>query len=145
MKLIRNRAYRQARAFGLNREGAEDIAQEVVARFIERGTGQTVRHAVIDLLREQSEGRAVKTSKKPRRGTHASLSRVHEQIADETTHTRGAMTPERMSELDAMPLHKDARAALVLMLEWGFTGREVARVLGVTESRVSQILRDAAR
>ena len=137
IKQFKNKAIISARKLGLG-EHAEDIAQEVVAKFASgQGRHQTVDQAVIDVARG-SFGDSRYDVHQQRRN----LTRTYESLDIVANADRYGSTQSHQFDYPRIidKLKSIERAIIVLRYEWGFKETEIAHCFGVTESRISQRL-----
>lgn len=109
----------------------DDCVQECLASYFEKGRGQTIDQAVIDYLRGES-GRKGSASYEDRR----SLKTVRE--FDENRSYDQSMDA---TAVDLSLIQGRAREVFKFYVE-GYTESEIGENLGISESRVSQILRE---
>lgn len=122
---LRQRALISARSFGFFDE-AEDLAQDAIVRFLEQGFGQTVDQCVAECLRA-------------RYGRYGQKNPPLVQW--ETLHLSEPTREDQLWELvdTRVKLKTLERVVFILYGAFGFKLQEVGRILGVTESRCSQI------
>lgn len=128
---IHRKAAGYARRLGFM-EQAEDIAQSVMLKYSEGlGQHQAVEHAVIDEVRKRF-GR----SEKDRENKSREISLLEEV----------ACFPDVEDQFDVHwainKLEDMDRVIVCLRLLWGLSGKEIGYCLGVSESRISQRLRE---
>lgn len=139
---LRGKALFSAKKFGFG-EHAEDLAQEMLLKFLEnKETRQTVDQAVIDAIREEF-GNPNTAGYELRRARDNAI--PVDELIDSLT-LRGSIGETPTSALDFeryLEMFEDMeRATICLVFKWGFSLKEVGHCFGVTESRVSQILKD---
>lgn len=127
------------------REHADEIAAGVVQMFFERGE-QPVRFAVIDYLR--ANGFAQKSGVgmlEPvlLRGANEEQEASHFRKVVDPNSGYEEIATELRGVLDKLPRHD--RSLLLLRFRWALSQRELGDLLGVTESRVCQMLGEALR
>ena len=111
---------------------ADDIAQEACLLFLEgHGKKKMIRHAVIDSIR--------KIYGDDRNETH--WLRVNERHGGNPLYQIAAPKVNLDGARILAGLRGPARVAATLYFKWGFDMMEIAEVLGVVESRISQIVK----
>jgi RNA polymerase sigma factor (sigma-70 family) len=137
-KILR-RAKTSARKRGFG-EHADDLAQEVLLSFVEgRGRHQTIDQAVIDAIR-----RTFGDS----RSDHHQLRRACDWkgLTPRVLEIHGKSESDRGCEIGferiVSLLGGPDRAIIKLRYQWGFREREIGDLFGLTESRISQRLKD---
>lgn len=135
------RAKRTAEYMGYDSE-AQDIAQEVMIKFLVKGKGQTIDQAIIDVLRRMYGNMRLKSLKaKQRFNNPRDLNLLHDELpskilSEETFNSQ--IDFERILNL----FDGKDRAMLCLKYYWGLTDDEVGHCFGVNGSRVSQCMKD---
>lgn len=109
----------------------DDCVQEVLLQYHKNGRGQTVDQAVIDYLRKTT-GRKDNPDYEMRLNLKSGVELSEDIIFDE-------MKPDA---IDLSLVHGRSREVISLSCE-GYSQKEIGEKLGVTESRVSQLLEDA--
>lgn len=100
----------------------DDFAQSVAIKWLEgKRLSSSFRHLLIDYMRSQ-----------PR----------FEEAPERSAEDVHSILNLRLSKMD---LTQTERVCLVLTSLWGFSNRETGHVLGLTESRISQILKRIRR
>lgn len=122
-----------ARRFGYG-EFQDDVAQDVLVRYLESGKEQPIKFAVIDWLRKNGRHGKGGRSKDPLQHTSDAALGELGQIPDE----KGEMLrnigafDKYLSKL----MSEENRAVGVLFFVWDFTVGEIAHVFGVPESTI---------
>jgi predicted transcriptional regulator len=140
---LRNRSLITSRRMGINQD-SEDIAQEVAIRFIQNGKGQTVQQATIDVIRSvygSTRGSRMSGVTGVRRAERfaTSLQESRESNLASINPIEGARFIDAFLSTSRILLSGSKRAIIILVYQWGFSLEEVADLLGVTESRISQV------
>ncbi len=127
-------ALRAARKMNMG-DYAEDVAQTVVKNRLRGiGTKQHIKQSVVDAIRECD------LSTNPRHGIGA----IRKEISTEEMPVSYTSPPTIWEfEVDEIvgSLSGKQRAVFVLHFKWGMFGLEIAEILGISESRVGQILK----
>lgn len=131
-----------------NVENAEDIAADVMARYVEgKSQHQLVDHTVLDLVRSQKGSRRGSTEKY----YHSKKSIVGATPVgnDLWKYDKRSVEPEALKNLEfestkeileALP-DKKMRMIAKLSFIWGLQMKEISDLFEVTETRVSQIIK----
>jgi hypothetical protein len=132
---IRRNAVISACSLGFGQD-AEDLAHDVILNHIEgKGKKQLVDFAVIDMIRKRSGNPRVHS-----RAQRVALNETVEYDEDKLPDTR---EPKPMTfEHTLEDLSRDQRICVFLYFVWGLDMKEIGECIGVTESRIVQILRD---
>lgn len=137
---LRTRAKRAALKMGVPMERAEELAQDVVLRFIQHGKGQTVSQALVDAMRG-TDGRKTSVNAETRHAlNHTAPIEDAPEPSAETNPTVPLEIEERLANLT-----RSERAMYMLSKRNEFTHDEIADLFGLTGSRVTQVLTEAQR
>lgn len=146
---LRHMAIKYAYNFG-QAENAQDFASYCVIRKYEGRAKQDLRHIFVDYVRETFGDKRASTSR-ARYLDYKNPRIIGEAPGDATGNTIYIDLPSendyiaRFETINAIKLDGDHRTCFVLHAVFGLTSREIALCLGVTESRISQILSEAEK
>jgi DNA-directed RNA polymerase specialized sigma24 family protein len=144
---LRNHIHAQVRRSFYNPEDADDVTQQILEKLVRLGRNNInrleIRNATIDVLRTWY-GRLGSV----RNNVAHALSLSGEdapQIESEEWSPEDFLVYECEKHLVVEMFSGNTRTALILYADYRFTGEEIADCLGVTPSRVFQMLGEARR
>ena len=144
LKKFRERCLLEAkRKFGMSEEDAEEFAQEYLLMLTTKGWMQSVGQACIDFARKRF-GRTGKYGSSNRKVIPLTFTDLDATWGQNSIERIVRVDPDNsrgLSDFEAFikNIVGTDRVILVLKYEWGFNNVDLGRVLGVSESRISQL------
>lgn len=125
---------------GARHDSAEDFAQEACL-YEFNGRRTEIRNLWVDFLRKTVAGRSDAKNYEARRNLFETI-----HLTPETREYGDSLEIEerRLETILLRDMSTAERAMVMLEIKWGFTHREVAEVLGVTESRICHLSKGLA-
>lgn len=128
-------------SYGLKNEDIEDCIGWIFCNWIDgKSEHQTISQSVIDWLRMHRVNNRIKSADKKRQFVHAvSMDGIEE-------YQKPSNDPEKLKRMQSdvyrlcsfIP-NERVRIIIALSTIWGITFREIAYIMGVSESRISQM------
>ncbi len=110
----------------------DDCVQECILRYWQNGKGQTIEQAVIDYLRREKGDKRTASFEERKSLNSAAEFKENEYYE----------TPQDATTLDLNLLHGRNRLIIEKYIQ-GYTEIEIGQMVRVSESRVSQIIKDS--
>lgn len=125
-----------------HKESAEDFAQWLIVQWLDgKSQHQTIRHAYVDYLKKHYRHL---TGVKPKTLVNITPENMDDLVKDDTPdqwdHFERQADIERVLAVMADKLTDYEAMVMRMIAKWGFSQKEIAETIGVTEGRISQVM-----